>query len=95
MASSTKGSVASGLSTDRRTSHSVTNFAIDNVTYDAILASSSKNLKLTIDDQNPSPVPLVDDARTPPNSPSKEEPAQSFGSLLGASVKVMAENDGK
>jgi len=59
-----------------------TSLLLDNITYDAILASSAKGLRLTPGSASPLP---SSDARAPPNTPSSAEMSRygSFSSMAG------------
>jgi hypothetical protein len=68
--------------------------ALNNVTYDTILASTTKGLHLDLNAQylHPSPSPLPStDARAPPNTPASPH-MTGYGSLASASAKIMNPN---
>jgi len=64
---------------------SIADLVLDNITYDAILASTTKGLHLDLNAKylhaSPSPLPSTD-ARAPPNTPASPDP----GSLARATV---------
>jgi hypothetical protein len=68
--------------------------ALNNVTYDTILASTTKGLHLDLNAQylhhSPSPLPSTD-ARAPPNTPASPQ-MTGYGSLASASAKIMNPN---
>ncbi|KAG6897943.1 hypothetical protein C0992_008691 [Termitomyces sp. T32_za158] len=71
-----------------RPATSIADIIVDNITYDKILSSSAKGLRLTSHQQHSPPTPpMGDDARTPPNSPTN---ALSNQSLMSASLNIMA-----
>jgi hypothetical protein len=64
-------------------STSIADLVLNNVTYDAILASSTKGLELESEARD------FPDAPTPPNSPVLA--GMGFGSLVGMSATIMAQ----
>ncbi|KAG6899386.1 hypothetical protein C0993_010659 [Termitomyces sp. T159_Od127] len=70
-----------------RPATSIADFILDGVTYDKILSSSAKGLRIASQQHQPPTPPFGDDARTPPNSPIN---ALSNHSLMSASLNIMA-----
>jgi hypothetical protein len=70
---------------------SLSALALDNITYDTILASTTKGLHLDLSPQylHPSFSPLPSTA--PPNTPSSPQMA-GYDSLASASAKIMESN---
>ena len=70
----------------------LTDKALDNVTYDTILAATARGLRLDLNAQYlhayPSPLPSTD-ARAPPNTPASPLMNCRYGSLASASAKIV------